>query len=97
MRNDGSKGYTLTDGNVTVASIKAGGDPGSLGLLKEMINKYGLNTAWQMPSTDDRAQTPVGSGGPAIVFLRTGEKATGMTAATKSGDKKGCNWWTLCM
>jgi hypothetical protein len=96
--SEATRSYVLTDGKVTVADVPRGDDKASLELLQGMIQKYGLNAAWQMTPQFEIDKTPFGSTGPVVVFLRMdGAHNTVMTASasTKSDGKASCKgrWW----
>jgi len=102
----GKRGYVLTDGQNVVAWVSRDDDPQPLSVLKDMLQKYSLNTAWQIPSTAERDATPVGTGGPVSMFLRVDETMAASNPAPTSApimdmakpakpkaEGQGCKWW----
>jgi hypothetical protein len=75
--------YVLTDGKRTIAEISNGQDPSPFRTLQAMIKTYGLNSVMAISSD---VSTPVGTGGPLLVFLKLNPDST-MAANEKKG------WW----
>ena len=68
--SDKAHNYVLTDGAQVIAEAGSGDSAASLGVLQNMIQSYSLNAVLEIPSSKGSAITPVGSNGPALVFLK---------------------------
>ena len=87
--SDQSHDYVLSAGNRVLAENPDSQDLAPLVALQTMIQSYGLNTVWEIPTDKSWATTPVGSQGPILVFLRA---APVSTASDECGDHA---WWRL--
>jgi len=79
--SDAAHAYVLTDGNGRIADAQS---QAPLTALQSMIQSYGLNTVWEVPSENAWPTTPVGSEGPTEVFFKLAPGAsTGMASCSR--------------
>lgn len=83
--SDAEHNYVLTDGAHVIAEVAQGDNAAPLNVLQKMIQSYNLNAVLQVPSSNGAALTPVGSNGPALVFLKLSEQPAAPTKSCARG------------